>query len=109
MKYIKEYNRYNESFIADVLSNFILTLGLMYGYNSVKEFIKLKRFDMAQKNLSGIINKIESNTEIEELFDKLADLVEDGLKDSDEFKTLSNEIKNRLEEYLTTEEYNKWL
>jgi hypothetical protein len=106
MKYIKKYN---ESFVESLLSNFILTLGLIHGYNSVKSFINRKRFEIAQKGLEDIIQKIEMNSELEDLFDKLADLIEKKLLNSNEYIELSIDIKNRLRQYLTNEEYNRWL
>jgi hypothetical protein len=113
MKHIKEYKLFktNESVIANTLGPVII-LGLIYGYNTIKGIINKTKFLLATKEINDISTKVEANPELESLFDKLADIIDQPdfkyNPKSDEFIELSNKISEKMREMLSPEDYKRW-
>ena len=107
MKYIKSYNESVASIIGDIVGP-LLTMGLIYGFYNVKKYIDLNKFKTAQNKLSDVIAKVEMNSELEDMLDKVADMVENDLIETIEFKNLCKSIRSKMRQYLTKEEYDRW-
>ena len=115
MKHIKKFELFktNEG-VGEVINNLapVILLGLIYGYSKVKGLINKTKFLLATKEISDISTKVEANPELESLFDKLADIIEQpGFKDStksSEFINLSNEISEKMQVLLSPEDYKRW-
>lgn len=111
MKHLRNYETFKINESVDLLGP-IVAVGLIYGYDLVKGIVNKQKFLSAMEEVEDISSKIEKNPELEDMFDRLADMLEKA-KDSEEpkseeFISLSNEVDDKLKDYLTPEEYTRW-